>query len=830
MNTDQNVSRLLGISADGPWMQFAQRDAGINSHLIKATVLGGISSFPNGILVPRVSDEPARFDIGVIPHPRGSGKPWPLEAIVDSNAGAGRLPVGVVLDMIERGSRYDWQFDEPKSFHVAELLAESLSHLIKAGEAMKGAVFVIPNNWNSVLQQSVIDSFARFDVDCKLLWRPIAAAIEWLHRFEQDVSIADPERYMQAGTLLSIYIGYDHLEITPLDLVVTEHPFRQHCLVPGRSRPNKHDRLLSFGYQQRLRHLYGELAKSSQPIRSDTDRYGWLWNRLWCTPLIRSLQNTPMVGMVDRRPPNAESDRLICSVSQLDPIDVHQRLIQLRRGLQNNYDGIVVTGPMASTKFDGSTMVWEWMYEVLGIEASKVLVEGVNCETGVLASGACRFGELSGENLPTYLDTLPQLEMLISEGGEPKWIELLDPADRWVDGGRAWQRGERVQNLSIAPGSTELKLAVAHEEFDSIREVLTPLPSSSPSLEKIALSVEIVPAQGNAKLELHPERPEFFGKARVYVNWRQMTEVLTEEGNLETKQSYIQGLPLIFPELLPRFQSLSKWQVARPALLNVLEMIQRNSPRLHVVKALKHARNLLREKDQTMYPRDATAFDSNGKCPGDFSLQEFMSVAWPYYLKNRPPDFVRAIAYTHIDHLEFHEHIRDEIRSRYMQEDFVIAAGKCLRSPDHIAVFFYKCLSGTNVIHMNATRLKAASELLRFRPNATQQMTSELCQDLVKLACDIFESERRRGSGKELFRLVCLVIVYTLRRRAFDDGFLDPASSLAIRIKNEFRKARIDAGEGRLRLMGGSVDLSQQLQLIIDYIDRQGKGQLLIAN
>jgi len=99
----------------------------------------------------------------------------------------------------------------------------------------------------------------------------------------------------------------------------------------------------------------------------------------------------------------------------------------------------------------------------------------------------------------------------------------------------------------------------------------------------------------------------------------------------------------------------------------------------------------------------------------------------------------------------------------------------------------------------------------------------------VELAQDVFDNSVSNGNGGQLFRLVCLVIVYTLRRRAFDDSFLDPQSNLALRIKESFRIARASAKTGRLSLMGGSIDLSQQLQLIIDYIDRQGKGQLLIG-
>ena len=75
-----------------------------------------------------------------------------------------------------------------------------------------------------------------------------------------------------------------------------------------------------------------------------------------------------------------------------------------------------------------------------------------------------------------------------------------------------------------------------------------------------------------------------------------------------------------------------------------------------------------------------------------------------------------------------------------------------------------------------------------------------------------------------------MAMVYMLRRRAFDDEFLPPESESAEWIKAEFRAAKIDASTGRLVLMGGAVNLQEQLQLIIDYIDRCGKGQLLIGD
>lgn len=162
-------------------------------------------------------------------------------------------------------------------------------------------------------------------------------------------------------------------------------------------------------------------------------------------------------------------------------------------------------------------------------------------------------------------------------------------------------------------------------------------------------------------------------------------------------------------------------------------------------------------------------------------------------------------------------------------ESFVVAAGKCFRDPDHIAAFVEAFLYGNGINASDNAWWKALSEILRFRGNATQNISSDRCLKLIELAGKHFEMLRKSRSGGEYFRLVCLVIVYTLRRRAYDDTFLDPEGEIAIWIKEQFREARADVKSGRLTLMGGSVDLSQQLQLIIDYVDRKGRGQLLIG-
>ncbi|MFN9714989.1 MAG: hypothetical protein ACK57G_14455, partial [Planctomycetota bacterium] len=187
------------------------------------------------------------------------------------------------------------------------------------------------------------------------------------------------------------------------------------------------------------------------------------------------------------------------------------------------------------------------------------------------------------------------------------------------------------------------------------------------------------------------------------------------------------------------------------------------------------------------------------------------------------------IAYTHVDHKEFHQLIIEQLKEPYVAKEFVVAAGKCLRSPSHIASFATSFLYQLRCDRTKLPWWKALAELLRFRGDATQLISSENCNEIIERAGEIFHRERIQGTGKHLFRTACMVIVYTLRRRAFDDTFLPPESDVAAWIKSEFRRARADAKSGRLRLMGGAVDLPAQLQLIIDYVDRKGKGQLLIG-
>ena len=85
--------------------------------------------------------------------------------------------------------------------------------------------------------------------------------------------------------------------------------------------------------------------------------------------------------------------------------------------------------------------------------------------------------------------------------------------------------------------------------------------------------------------------------------------------------------------------------------------------------------------------------------------------------------------------------------------------------------------------------VKALSEILRYRDEATREIDSPLAYDLMDKALRTFVRQRDANNGNYIFRHSCLIIVYLLCRRAYDDEFLPPESPFAEHVKTEFRKA-----------------------------------------
>lgn len=831
--------------------------------------LAGRIAIPPSAILPRLSGEPIRSDLTWPPHPRGSGDTWPPEAAVDSQCGAGRVPAAYAWQMLRSAGRWEWR-PERQSVEAAECLAAVLRDLQVSQPGIGSSspiTVIVPNTLQETEQQDLIDAARAEGVNAKLLWRPIAAALSWCER-EYRALMAMPMRDGESlGSLLVLHLGLDSFELTAVDII----PVRAHnrfFLLPARHRPDyQHDSVASFGFPALLTFSIACLGT----IGFQEDQ-AVLWRLLWCSPWLNDVIRYLSKPVADKERLAGLNGRLDLSPEQVD--EFWRRSLEgvgtqaaaviasliggdhlpqfSMRGYQEwcryhsgqpserHFVGAIATGPLATSPSSGGMHLGASLLRKLVGNDVPVLLEGKDLPHGIASQGGAIYAARLQAGLPTYLDTLPRLQLVVKHNGEPTWIDLLDEEHRFVEGGRVWKRKEEVENLEIPPNSTELTLAVHHEEYKNVREVTTALPNCVDRKERVRLAVAMEPAQGNAHVEVLPETSGLFGLKRVSVNWRRMTVFKDEHGKVKTPDEYLKFLPRIFPDLSPRSSSPARLASAKDVLSRFLNHVDSRGFGPAAELLLSAVIDALKQKDPTYYPLDATAIGSDGT--SDSVVREFVNVAVARLKKGAPKrteeSLVRALGYTATDDRWFHKYLVTALEDRKARlcnyqdigQHVLTGCGWCLRDPNHIAAFARNMSQRIDVSLTNVNIwLKAMCEILRYRVDATRDIDSLTAESITKRVLEVFENERIKGNGQYKFRHACLVIVYLLRRRCYEDGYLEPSSNLAQEAKDAFRRA-IDAHrKGRLSLVQGAVDLAKALKLMIDYIDRKGHGTILLG-
>ncbi len=831
--------------------------------------LAGRIAIPPSAILPRLSGEPIRSDFAWPPHPRGCGDTWPAEAAVDSKCGAGRVPMAYAWQMLRSRGRWEWK-SERQVVEAAECLAAVLRGLqgCQPGIGSSSPIGVIvPNTLQETEQQDLIDAARAEGLNVKLLWRPVAAALCWCER-EYEALMAVPMTDSEPlGSLLVVYLGFDSFELTVLDII----PVRTHngvFLLPARHRPDyQHDSIAGFGFPALLAFSIACLGT----IGRQEDQAA-LWRLLWCSPWLGDVIGYLGTPAADKRNLAGLNGRLDLSPVQVDAFwrkslegvgtqaaAVAALLIggdHLPQFSMRDYQewcrhhsgqlsgkhclGAIATGPLTSLPSGGDVRLGTSLLRKLGVGHVPVLLEGSDLPHGIASQGAALYAARLQAGLPTYLDTLPRLQLVVKQNGEPTWIDLLDEEHRFVEGGKLWKRKDEVKNLEIPPNSTELTLAVHHEEYKNVREVTAALPGSVDQKERVRLAVAMEPAQGNARVEVLPETAGLFGTKRVSVNWRRMTVFKDEQGKAKTPDEYLKFLPRIFPDLSPRSSSPARMTSAKEVLSRFLRHVDSHGLGQAGLSRLSDVINALKQKDPAYYPFDATAIGSDGT--NDAVVKEFVSTAIARLKKGvskRAEELlVRALGYTSTDDRWFHKYLVTALNDRQnclfnypdIGQHVLTGCGWCLRDPIHIAAFARNMSQRIDIGLTNVNIwLKAMCEILRYRIDATRDIGSLTAESITRRVLEVFENERIKGNGQYKFRHSCLVIVYLLRRRCYEDGYLEPSSDLAQETKSAFRRA-IDAHrKGRLSLVQGAVDLTQALKIMIDYIDRKGHGTILLG-
>jgi len=786
------------------------------------------------VLLPRLLGEPMRLDIKSPIHIRGSGDTWPQEAVIGRNVGAGRVPLSaawtardqVTLQESSNVANWKWQIDgEVIEVSAIEVIAEAISQLSYRISPKASIAVIIPNDFRQQEQQQILDSCRKKKLtNVTLLWAPVAAALAWIDRYESSLN----ELYTKGkNQLLHVHLDWGATRFTELSIQKENKP--KYCKwLPARARPRLNDLLAGFGWS----------------LESGADANSCL-NERW-TSLLAGVGATSSHQIVM---PSGRANLLKevqdWNITSGDPA-VHLKAFKnkLIDG-SKKYAGVVITGDHVNFNFAGGLNFRSALRSFAPkLFEKSIIAPGVEGERQ-LARGGAIFAAHKGNGIVSYLDTLPELDLFVETHENFEWKNLLDTKNEYVAGGEKWELPEPIKGLSVRRGATSVRLVVSHEEYRGVREIEAQLTEAAQERQSAELWVSAVAAQGNAKLTLKLHSDEQNAKKEIFADWRRMKPIKDDKGQLVDKNKYLEDQPRAFPELMPRRNSLECWNRAEYRVEQLIAEVENAGAKLHSIGnaegPLRFLNQAVQQKDPSQFPNDATAIGSNYDCPGSQQDLERFSDAMiklsRFCVKNRSRGVswtVRILGYISVDNSDFEDWLiryllkgNDEFAGgmQAVKHSF----GLCARNAANIEIFFTHVFEKENR-RIVENDLKAVSQILRYRHNASENLNADLAQKIFKRCTLEFEQELGKGGRSLRFRWSSLIIVYILRRRMYDSSFIDPDGHSAVSAKKLFEKAIEDCNSGRVRPLGGSVNVPAALRQMIEYIDKKGRGDILMSN
>ncbi|MDB4614727.1 hypothetical protein OAH18_03450 [bacterium] len=721
-----------------------------------------------------------------------------------------------------------WKVDQETSIDPLQAIATSAREV--ASMASEAAGLVVPNWLTQSQQQDLLDFLSGSGLKWYLLWRPIAAAAEWLARFPL-VPPATTTR-KRIGRIVALHLGLFECEFSIVEIVAD--PINGSVgLLPARLRTNKK---LDFRSGTITDNLLQAVAKNQGVQSQDAS----VWRQLWTTPWLQtqlaamrkkpksSHPNCPAIYDTPALPLEmSESPAIVCNAGiewKTVPFNQIKQWVDQQLQSVGPLEGAVVTGELASIMGDGGTLG----AALLQTRAHKdriLVANDAHHSDDLLSYGAAKLCHRLAVDEPAFLTKLPTLRTVVSRVGEPEWISLLSDDDAYVEGGKKWSRPQPVQGIRI-PGAKVLKLAVDHEDFEHVREASIDIPDEFSFNQEAELLVEITPAQGNARVEI-VTIPRVKTRNPLTANLQKMTEVRNNRDQLVSPTDYIDLYPRISPPLLQRLSSPTAWKnIAEGLVIPLLRQPTRTwaSSDFYNIKE-----ELLKKRRKSGQLLNITAIGSDGHV-GEYHeelnrLVEGVATALDSPDPRRREDATRLLAYTSTDHSVVATHIASFGKFGPRNDAEFRLVGNCLREPTVIRSFFSSC----GHENLNSHQIRTVAELASYRADALEQVESQQINDLYDAISHEFHEYAESISLQIHFRYLTLCVAFLLRRRIYDDSFVPPDGQLAQRVKSTCLRVIQNHAAGRTHILGGSVDLPSVMRQLIEYVDREGRGAFVLA-
>lgn len=776
----------------------------------------------------------------------GCGLPWPPAAQVDTHAGCGRFPAAYAWNMLHGPDRlWNWDLGHRQvSLHPADAIGTIVvGSLASPARSGVNATLVVPNTLGINAQERLLRSMRRAGLRPLLLWRPVAAALRWLKDHRERILNLDSGVEAVVGRFMSIHVGLDMFEADVLDLVSRVIDGRR-WILPARRRPCVRT-LFTWALTR------AESANPDEPLAN-------AWHRLWCQPwTLPATEGTGgfLGGSGESQLSTWRTQQGVLDVpikrqasQRKSPREWFQEVLESEPGTLPIL-GIVVSGEFANVKgiLDEHRETADLISDSLN--PASLQVENSHKQSGgLLAEGALEFQRrhLCGE--PTYLDTLPLIEMIAVRQGEPIWQPLVDMTDPYVMGGRVNRYEPEGLQFVLRADELQLTLSVAQEGFDHVREVSPEISAERKKDVPVRLTIEIAAGQGNPKVEVVSNDPSAFSGQRVFLDWDRA------EDTGKTREQVIDEVPRTNPPHEPRKPSYACWagrDGAKPVRLRMLRAVESLVAKRHgrargLLAILREALRDVDPRGRNQYPPErATAFGSDGQL-AEFATQtdvvgQFVEIAESLLASTRDDELrselLRCLGYMSSDSPVLMKILRGQFRQLvdgscdYDTRSILTAYGNCLRDPGDIANF----AKVMNHVFSNGTLtgpsywMRALCEMVRYRPDATEAIDSRIGEQLAWHCYRVAEAQVKADrSAKYLYRYGTLCIAFLLRRRRYDDGYMDPAALETIQIKDFMNSVANRIRRQSVSVLKGVVDPVIVTRMIVDYIDRRGRGRLIV--
>ena len=397
----------------------------------------------------------------------------------------------------------------------------------------------------------------------------------------------------------------------------------------------------------------------------------------------------------------------------------------------------------------------------------------------LIAEGCLIYHDRISKNLPTYLDTLPKLDMWARVLGRLEWCSLVK--DDVKEGGETYENPSPPK-FAVEPGQHEIEFFLRREDSGDFKKLPFALPGPAPSQIGLDLKVKMRPAQGFASVEVIPSETKAFGSEHLYLDWSRM-----EPSELPEDPIGI-GFPQTFGiETHPNVYNAVKWILRKYVQTGFID----NKYTQIVIRLRDEIRQLRRVfwniGDNTGY----RIVNENGELPGEIDKTLLLSVK--NKINNEIESFLsRQMKEEGSEDFKYliqistwlfagapencYVYLLQILKSEKINApvNVVHGAGRSFFQNEDIKIFFDVAVDRIKDSPLRTNNwVLAISRILQHRENAPKCLSRNQALFLAKFACNRMNSQLRKGNIKQIFKNSAHLFLYLLRWRTIGDFLVE---------------------------------------------------------